>query len=406
MALLTDTKARSIKPSDAPAAHGGVPGLVLHPSASHKGRGKWVLRYVSPVTKKRRNAGLGSYPGVGVAEAARLARVMREQISHGQDPLQVRATEAAKPRIPSLREAAEALHKQLVPGWKNAKHGQQWINTLKEYAFPLIGDQPLDQVQPNHIAEVLRPFWLVKPETAGRVKQRLRAVMAWGWAHGYCSSNPVDVVSHLLPVQVGKTVRTQHQPAMPWPLIPDFAVTHLPVPQCPEVGRQVLAFLILTAARSGEVRNMTWDEVDLDTGVWTVPAARMKAKQIHRVPLSEQAMAILEHQRIQHENLVFPSLRGRAPLSDMALTALLRRVKATSDVAGRAATAHGFRSSFRDWCSEKGYPRDLAERSLAHVLSNKVEAAYHRTDLLEQRRPLMQAWADFVMPNEERRPHG
>lgn len=396
MALLTDTKARSIKPESAPLAHGGITGLALHPSPRHKGQGKWVLRYVSPVTGKRRNAGLGSFPDIGIAEAAKQARSMREQLANGQDPLELKANEAIKPRMPNLREAAELLHKELTPGWKNAKHAQQWINTLTDYAFPLIGAMPLDQIQPRHIADVLRPIWLEKAETAGRVKQRLHAVMAWGWAHGYCQSNPVDVVGHLLPLQPGKTVRTQHQPAMPWTLIPAFVADHLP--QSSEVSRQLLAFVILTAARSGEVRHMTWDEVGLDAKLWTVPAERMKAKLSHRVPLSKQAVALLKRQRGLHHTYVFPSVRKGAPLSDMVLTAFLRREKAVSDVPGRVATAHGFRSSFRDWCSEKGYARDLAERALAHTVQNKVEAAYHRTDLLEQRRPLMQAWADFIMP--------
>jgi integrase len=396
MALLTDTKARSVKPGGAPLAHGGVTGLALHPSPAAKGQGKWVLRYVSPITKKRRNAGLGSYPDVGIAEAARQGRFMREQIAQGQDPLEVKANEAAKPQMPTLREASETLHKELLPGWKNPKHAQQWINTLTDYAFPLIGAMPLDQIQPRHIADALRPIWLEKAETAERVKQRLHAVMAWGWAHGFCQSNPVDVVGHLLPLQPGKSVRTQHQPAMPWSLVPAFMAEHLQFPQSMDVSRQVLAFLILTAARSGEVRLMTWDEVDLKAKVWTVPAERMKAKQMHRVPLSKQAIAILKHQEGLHGTLVFPSIRDRTSLSDMTLTALLRRVGAVSDVPGRNATAHGFRSSFRDWCSEQGHPRDLAEKALAHAVQNKVEAAYHRTDLLEQRRPLMQAWAEFV----------
>lgn len=396
MPLLTDTKARSVKPGGTPIAHGGITGLALHPSPSHKGQGKWVFRYVSPATGKRRNAGLGSYPDVSIARAGQRGRVMREQIAHGHDPLEVKANEAAKPRMPLLREAAETVHKELAPGWKNPKHAQQWINTLTEYAFPVIGSLPLDQIQPRHIADVLRPIWLEKAETAGRVKQRLHAVIAWGWAHGYCQSNPVDVVGHLLPLQPGKTVRTQHQPAMPWALVPAFMVDHLP--QSLEASRQLLAFVILTAARSGEVRHMTWDEVDLDAKLWTVPAERMKAKVSHRVPLSKQAIALLKRQQGLHDTFVFPSVRKGIPLSDMVLTVFLRRVKAISDVPGRAATAHGFRSSFRDWCSEKGYARDLAERALAHAVQNKVEAAYHRTDLLEQRRPLMQAWADFVAP--------
>jgi integrase len=398
MSLLTDTKARNIKPGTLPLAHGGVTGLTLHPSPSNKGQGKWVLRYVSPVTGKRRNAGLGTYPDVGIAEAAKQGRFMREQLASGQDPLEIKANEAIKPRMPILREAAGILHKELTPGWKNAKHAQQWINTLTEYVFPLIGTMSLDQIQPRHIADVLRPIWLEKAETAGRVKQRLHAVMAWGWAHGYCQSNPVDVVNHLLPVQPGKATRTQHQPAMPWSLIPAFMTAQLPqnVEQAFDATRQLLAFVIMTAVRSGEARHMTWQEVDLHAKVWTVPAERMKAKLIHRVPLSEQVISLLRRQRGLHDTLVFPSVRKGVALSDMVLTTFLRRVEAFSDVPGRVATAHGFRSSFRDWCSEKGYPRDLAERSLAHSVQNKVEAAYHRTDLLEQRRPMMQAWADFV----------
>jgi hypothetical protein len=261
MALLTDTKARNVQPGSMPIPHGGVTGLAFHPSLTHKGHGKWVLRYVSPVTGKRRNAGLGSYPAIGIAAAAQQARSMREQIAQGQDPLELKANETAKPRTPQLREAAKILHAELAPGWKNFKHGQQWINTLTVYAFPVIGSMPLEQIQPRHIADVLRPIWLEKPETAGRVKQRLHAVMAWGWAHGYCQSNPVDVVGHLLPLQQGKTVRTQHQPAMPWSSVPAFVTAQLLGPDDFDVSRHVLLYLILTGARSGEVRNMTWDEV-------------------------------------------------------------------------------------------------------------------------------------------------
>lgn len=402
MPVLTDAKARNVKPGSPALTHGGVTGLALHPSPTHKGQGKWVLRYTSPATGKRRNAGLGTYPAISIAEAAKQARTMRDLLAHGGDPLDAKAVASAKePTIPGLREAAQILHKELSPGWKNPKHAQQWINTLATYAFPVLGHMPLDQVQPRNIADVLRPIWLSKPETASRLKQRLHAVMAWAWAHGYCQSNPVDVVEHLLPLQPGKTVRTQHQPAMPWSLIPTFINDHNLIAAEPDVTRQALTFLLLTAARSGEVRHMTWDEVDLQQQVWTLPAERMKAKMSHRVPLSRQAVALLKRRRGTHDRFVFATIRGHAPLTDMALTSLLRRVKAESDVVGRTATAHGFRSSFRDWCSERGYARDLAERSLAHAISNKVEAAYHRTDLLEQRRPLMQAWADFLVPTRK-----
>lgn len=288
----------------------------------------------------------------------------------------------------------------MTPGWKNPKHAQQWVNTLTKYAFPLIGSLTLDQIQPRHVAEVLRPIWLEKAETASRVKQRLHAVMAWGWAHGFNQANPVDVVTHLLPLQPGKAVRQQHRPAMPWASLPSFAKKELAGASEFDVTRNALLLLILTAGRSGEIRGMTWGEVDLDLMIWTIRAARMKARQIHRVPLSEQVVSLLKRQVGHHEELVFPSVQAHSVLSDMALTALLRRVGAPSDTVERVATAHGFRSSFRDWCSENGYARDLAERALAHTVKDKVEAAYHRTDLLEQRRPVMQAWADFVLPPE------
>lgn len=397
MAIITDTKARNIKPDDPAIPHGGITGLALHATQS-KGRGKWVLRYVSPVTGKRRNAGLGAYPEISIAEVAKRASAMRIELAEGKDPLEerIKLKTEATPTIPTFKIAAETLHRDLLPGWKNPKHGMQWINTLTEYVFPKMGSKVLNEIQPGDVAEVLKPIWLTKAETASRVKQRIHAVMAWGWAHGHCQSNPVDVVGHLLAQQPGKAIRTQHHPAMPWRDIPDFIQKHLRPGNRPEVTRTLLEFIILTACRSGEARGMSWAEVDLRNKVWTIPEERMKAKITHRVPLSPRAIAILEAQRDQHKTLVFPSVRDRVELSDMAITSLLRRLKAHSDTPGRVATAHGFRSSFRDWCSEQGYSRDLAERSLAHTIKDKVEAAYHRTDLLEQRRELMNAWARYL----------
>ncbi len=366
-------------------------------ASNTKGHGKWVLRYVSPVTGKRRNAGLGSYPEIGIGEVGKRASAMRIELAEGKDPLEEKAKSEEKPSVPTFKEAAETLHKDLLPGWRNPKHAQQWINTLTEYAFPKLGGKLLHEIQPGDVAEVLKPIWLTKAETASRVKQRIHAVIAWGWAHGHCQSNPVDVVEHLLAQQPGKATRTQHHPAMPWRDIPEFVKKHLRSGTRPEVTRTLLEFVILTACRSGEARGMTWDEVDLEAKVWTIPAVRMKAALPHRVPLSPRVMAILESQKDQHETLVFPSIRDQVELSDMAITSLLRRLKAHSDTPGRIATAHGFRSSFRDWCSENGYSRDLAERSLAHTIRNQVEAAYHRTDLLEQRRGLMNDWGTFVL---------
>ncbi|EHE2154748.1 tyrosine-type recombinase/integrase [Salmonella enterica] len=396
MALLTDTKARHIKPDDKPLPHGGITGLTLHPS-SNKGHGKWVLRYVSPVTEKRRNAGLGSYPEVGIADAARIALAMREQLANGIDPLEVKKAESKKIVIPTFEDAARKVHAELLPGWKNEKHGKQWISTLEQHVFPLIGSFPLNTITPADIADTLRPIWLNLAETASRVRQRIHVVMAWGWAHQYCTANPVDVVDHLLPQQINTNIRTKHQPAMPWRMIPSFVTTHIHCDQRYDITRSLLEFVILTACRSGEARFMRWSEIDLKQSLWVIPGEKMKAGQLHRASLSKQAVSLVESMKGLDKELVFPSPRKQTVLSDMVLTSFLRRVEAPSDTPDRVATAHGFRSSFRDWCSENGYSRDLAERALAHTVQNKVEAAYHRTDLLDQRRPMMQAWADYVM---------
>ena len=400
MALLTDTKARNIKADDGQLPHGGIVGLILIPTKT-KGHGKWVLRYISPVTGKRRNAGLGSYPETSIAEAGKIGTAMRAQLATGKDPLEEKKASANAPKLPDFRTAAHVVHAELSPGWKNKKHVQQWINTVSEYAIPTIGALPLDQIQPRHIAEVLRPIWISKAETASRLRQRLHAIMAWGWAHGHCVSNPVDVVDHLLPQQPSKAVRLQHQPAMPWRDIPEFVVKHLRSNTKGDLIRPMLELLILTAVRSGEIRGMRWKEIDLNNAVWTIPGERMKAKQPHRIPLSKRAIQIIERQTGLHEEFVFPTPRDNVMFSDMALTQFLRRIKAPSDTAERIATAHGFRSSFRDWCSENGFPRDLAERALAHTVANKVEAAYHRTDLLEQRRPMMEKWAAHCLSKDD-----
>jgi integrase len=295
----------------------------------------------------------------------------------------------------TFEQAARKVHEEQKPGWKNPKHADQWINTLRDYAFSKIGNRMAAELTAADFAEVLRPIWLAKPETASRVKQRCHKVMKWCLAHGLVPGNPVDVVAHLLPQQEGARERTIHQPAMPWRDIPAFVTKLRAGPH--SVTRTLLEFVILTAARSGEARAMTCCEVDLEARVWTVPANRMKAKAAHRVPLSERATEILMVQRERHSDadLVFPSPRGLV-LSDMALTKFLRDQKAPSSDKGRVATAHGFRSSFRDWASENGYARDLAERALAHTVRNQAEAAYHRTDLLERRRAMMEAWARHV----------
>ena len=396
--MLTETQARKIKPGDKPVADGTVTGLRLIPTAS-KGRGKWQLRFVSPESDRRRDMGLGVYPDVAIATARDRALEARKLIAVGVDPIaenQRQKEQAVNAvQVPTFEQAARQVHEEQKAGWSNGKHVDQWINTLETYAWPLVGKREVDTLKPADFADVLRPIWSRKPETARRVKQRCHAVMKWCWGRGYVQGNPVDMVDMLLPKQSAAARQTIHHPAMPWRVLPKFVQEVINVGD--DVTRHLLEFTILTAARSGETRGMTWGEVDFATMTWILPAERMKAKVAHRVPLSSRALELLElRRRIDvHPELVFPSPRGGV-LSDMAVTKFLRTHKADSDVPGRVATAHGFRSSFRDWASETGVSRDLAERALAHTIRNAVEAAYHRTDLLEQRRSVMDAWADHV----------
>lgn len=395
MSILTTAKARSITPNSKPLPHGGVVGLTLIPSTTRSGRGKWVLRYTSPVTKKRSNKGLGAFPEVGIAEAGKRGTEMHALIKQGIDPIEFeKQANLYRNSIPSFKDATIQHHAELSPGWKNSKHAQQWLATLEQYAFPFIGSHTLDKVAPKDVANVLRPFWLEKPETASRVKQRMHSVFAWGWAHGFCQSNPVDVVEHLLPKQPELSARRTHMRSMPWQEIPLFKnqLEHSGT----DISRYALEFLILTAVRSGEVRGMRWSEVNWADNTWVIPAERMKAHREHRIPLCSHCIAILEQVKELHPELVFPSPVKQTTLSDMAMTEKVRGIFERYYPTKTTPTVHGFRSSFRDWCSENGYDRDLAERALAHTIKNQVEAAYHRTDLLEKRRTMMQEWANFV----------
>jgi integrase len=290
----------------------------------------------------------------------------------------------------TFEQAARKVHETLKPGWKNRKHSDQWINTLRDYAFSKIGKEKVADLVPADFAEVLRPIWLEKPETATRVKQRCHAVIKWCWAQELVKSNPVDVVDHLLPRQPGKRERTQHQPSMPWRDVPAFVKGRLRG-NAANVTRALLEFVILTAARSdvgrGRSRGQGMDRPGQpDEGQGRAPRAALGAR--NRNSRSATDGASRRRARVPRA--------ARGVLSDMVLTAFLRDQKAESSDKGRIATAHEFRSSFRDWASENGYARDLAERALAHTISNEAEAAYHRTDLLEQRRPMMEAWAQHV----------
>ncbi len=279
---------------------------------------KWTLRFTSPITGERRDAGKDP-----IAERDR-------------DQQAASITAAALP----FEKAARKVHEELKPGWRKAKHADDWIRSLEAYAFPLLGQKKLDTVTAADCADVLRPIWLGKAETASRTRQRMHAVMQWAWAHGHITSNPVAVVDHILPKQNAKK---EHQPAMPWRDVPAFVKTHVARFKQGEATRAALHFLILTAARSGEVRGAVWDEFDLEAGIWTVPDERMKAKEPHRVPLSSPALALVKALKEQklHDTLIFPSPRGKV-VSDMVLTSFLRRVEAKSDTPGRVAARPRF----------------------------------------------------------------
>jgi integrase len=383
---LTVLQVRNAKPG----RHGDGKGLYLlvKPSPDDPTAGgakSWVLRVV--LNGRRRDFGLGSADLVSLSDAREKALEGRKLATQGIDP----ALHWKKEReeIPTFEEAARRYHTGVKAGWKNDKHAAQWLSTLEQYAFPLIGARPVDRIEAADVQSVLVPIWLTVPETARRVRQRIGAVLDFSHGQGWRSSEaPMRAVAKGLPRQ-GKTGK--HFDAMPYSAVPAF-MAHLEGQQ-DSMGRLAVRFTILCAARSGETRGATWDEIDLEAAVWTVPAERMKAKVEHSVPLPPPAVAILRTLAAARDGkpgeLLFKGLKG--PLSDMTLTKALR------DAGVPKHTVHGFRSSFRDWVAEQtSFPGEWAEAALAHTLPNKVEAAYRRTKYLDQRRQLMKAWADFL----------
>lgn len=362
--------------------------LVVDPS----GAKRWLLRVV--IQGKRRDIGLGGTALVSLSEAREKALSFRKRAREGGDPLAEKRKERRE--IPTFAKAAEQVHAEHKASWKNKKHIDQWINTLNDYVIPHFGERRVDQVQTPDVLKVLAPIWLTKPETARRVRQRIGAVMDWAKASGFrTGDNPVDGVEKGLPKQNG---RDRHHEAMPYTQVPAF-VKALRSTDAGEITRLALEFLILTASRTSEVLQARWAEFDLDQALWIVPAERMKAGRVHRVPLSDRCLKIMKQARAlaSDSSYTFPGRSAEKPLSNMVFLMMLRRMNL--DV-----TAHGFRSSFRDWAAEAtSCPREVAEMALAHTIENKVEAAYRRGDLFEKRRQLMEAWAEFVAaPQDER----
>ena len=350
----------------------------------------WV--FIGTLNGKRQEMGLGSDLEVSLAQAREKAAAARALVLQGKHPRELRSKMPVKAEAPiTFGKFADQFIADIEDGFKNRKHRQQWRNTLVTYAAAM-WDKPIAQIDTDSVLAVLQPIWLTKPETARRVRGRIERVLSAAKAKGLrVGDNPAAWRGHL-DVLMAKQDRSnvRHHAALPFK---DIAAFMVKLSSRKAIAARALEFGILTAARSGEVRGMTWSEVDLQQKLWTVPGTRMKAGVIHEVPLSDKALAILNSlvpAKIDVENYVFPAPRG-GPLSDMALSQLLKRM-------GCAVTVHGFRSTFRDWAGEiSNYGREEAEMALAHNTMSATERAYRRGRALEKRRGLMDAWAKFCL---------
>jgi integrase len=361
----------------------------LYLKVAPSGAKRWELRTV--VKGKRCDIGLGGLKVVSLAEAREEARKYRAIARDDGDPLVEKRR--ARRVVPTFRQAAETVHKDHAKAWKNAKHGEQWINTLKAYAYPAFGERRVDQIDTPEILKALSPIWLTKQETARRVRQRIGTVLDWAKAAGHrAGNNPVEDISKALPRQ---SDRKGHHAALPYVEVPAF-VERLRGNDAGSIAELAFEFLILTAARTSEVLEAKWNEIDLEQAAWTVPASRMKAGREHRVPLVPRCIELLEQAKLlaAGSDFVFPGRSGKKPMSNMVLLMTMRRLKS-------ACTVHGFRSAFRDWASERtNFAREICEAALAHIVKDKTEAAYRRGDLFEKRRELMSTWTAFVTANE------
>lgn len=382
---------REIEAIRDPGRHHTGDGLYLQVRAS--GARTWLFRYMR--AGRAREMGLGSASTVKLADARLRANEARRLLAEGHDPIEHRrqidrAQEQEQVKAKTFRQVADDLIKSKESGWRNAKHRYQWRATLETYAYPVFGDLPVAEVDTDLVLKALEPIWRSKTETASRLRGRIEAVLDYARVKGYRQGpNPAlwrGHLSHLLPAP--SDVQTiQHQPALPYAEMPAFMAR---LRERDGTSARALEFVILTAARTGEVLGARWREFDLADGVWTVPAERMKARREHRVPLSTVALDIVEGMRDEQSSdaFVFAGQRADRPLSQMALLMLLRRLERTD------ITVHGFRSTFRDWVAEQtDFPGDVAEAALAHKIPNKVEAAYRRGDLFDKRRQLMEVWA-------------
>jgi integrase len=367
-------------------------GLYLQVSAA--GTKSWIYRFT--MDGRAREMGLGPLNAISLAEARKRAAECRRMRLDRIDPIEARSEHRSWKKLEAAKgmtfdACAAAYLDAHNDSWRNAKHREQWRNTLSSYAGPVFGSLPVQAVDLTLVMKALEPIWKAKPETASRLRGRIEAVLDWATVRGYRKGeNPARWRGHLdklLPARA-KIQKVVHHPALPYSEIADFMA---PLRSQEGIAARALEFLILTAARTGEIIGARWDEVDLNEKVWVVPGARMKAGREHRVPLSGPALAIIKKMNeIRESDFVFPGGKKAMPLSNMAMLALLKRI-------GRHdLTSHGFRSTFRDWAAESTtFPREVVEMALAHTIENKVEAAYRRGDLFKKRWQLMEAWARF-----------
>lgn len=372
-------------------AVGGTPGLYLRVLGGGR---SWFLRY--SFAGRRRDLGLGSYADLTLAEARDQAHDRRKLILQGIDPIsakreQLQVRKAAAQLRMTFGECVTGFIDAHGDGWRSSKHRNQWQSTLDTYAGPVLGSLDVARIETAHVVKVLEPIWREKTETASRVRGRVESVLAWATVRGYRQGeNPARWKNHLdqLLPKPSKVTKVEHYAALPYSQLGDYMQA---LRKQEGIGAAALEFTILTAARSGETRGAMWDEIDLKEQVWRVSGARMKAGKDHVVPLSDAAVSVIERmKKAKLGDHVFPGAKKGKPLSNMSLTAVLRRMKRTD------LTAHGFRSTFRDWAAEQtNFPREVAEMSLAHAIGDKVEAAYRRGDLFEKRQRLMAAWARY-----------
>lgn len=395
--LTAKTVEKLIKSGEAGLTSDGE-GLYLKVTAGGSGA-SWVFRY--KIDGKSRYMGLGKYPETSLSEAREKAHEARKLSKSGVDPLTARDNEREAKRQEHQAALAKATPFKIIAasyiaahrsGWKNAKHAQQWENTLTTYAEPIIGHLPASEITTAHVLEILQPIWTEKTETANRLRNRIELVLDAAKARGLRDGeNPARWRGHLdklLPKR-SKVRAIEHHPALPWPELPAFMAK---LAKHDELTYKAMRLTILTACRTSEVLGATWAEVDLEARTWTIPAARMKARKEHRVPLSDAAIDVLNSlPRIAGSLYLFPSTRQGKHLSNMAMLMGLRRMDRED------LTMHGFRSTFRDWAGEHtNYPREVCEMALAHKVADGAEAAYWRGDIFEKRRALMADWGQYA----------